>query len=460
MEKSFILLVDDNPKNLQVLGNLLEGTYKTAVAENGVEALEFVKKRMPDVILLDVMMPEMDGYEVCERLKADPATKDIPVIFLTAKTETEDIVKGFETGAVDYVTKPFNAAELLARVQTHLELKRARKEIEEQNKELLEAARLREDVERITRHDLKNPLNAIIGFPRFIMMNEHLTETQLKFLKNIEESGYRMLKMINLSLDLFKMERGIYQLQPVPVNIILVIDKIAAEMHNLMQSANLSLQVLWDGDPVGEKDRFAVWGEELLCYSMLANLIKNALEASPERECVTVTLAEEDEAILQIHNKGTVPEHIQNRFFEKYVTSGEKTKGTGLGTYSAKLIAETQNGSISMITSKQDGTTVTICLPKGAMVNEACVRREAMPRHREKQQPIIPAPQEELAVLYDLAMNGDIAELRAQIPKIEALHPKFAPFAARLGQLAGEFQVSKIQEYLKRYMEKELSVGG
>lgn len=123
-KKMLILAVDDNPRNLQVLGTLLsENNYEIAVAQNGLQALEFVKKNTPDLILLDIMMPEMDGYEVCRKLKSDIGTQHIPVIFLTAKTATEDIVKGFETGGVDYVIKPFNSAELLARVKTHIEVK-------------------------------------------------------------------------------------------------------------------------------------------------------------------------------------------------------------------------------------------------------------------------------------------------------------------------------------------------
>jgi len=369
-DKALILLVDDNSKNLQILGSLLEGTYITAVATNGIGALQFVKKRHPDLILLDIMMPHMDGYEVCERLKSDPATKDIPVIFLTAKIEAANIVKGFNIGAVDYVSKPFNTAELLARVRTHLNLKRAYEEIEKQNKKLLEAVRLREDIERITQHDLKNPLNAIIGFPEIIIADGNLTEKQIKYLRNIKESGYQMLHMINLSLDLFKMEQGLYQLQPVLVNIIPVIKKIAAEMYRLMQSKNLALQILLEGKPVRDKDTYTVWGEELLCYSMLANLIKNALEASPDGEQMTIALTEEHEAVIHIHNQGVVPEEIRDRFFEKYTTAGKKTAGTGLGTYSAKLIAETQHGSSSMITSERDGTTVTIRLPKGTTIQE------------------------------------------------------------------------------------------
>ncbi len=128
---SHILIVDDNLKNIQVLGNTLrENDYEIAVATSGKEALEWVDTEKFDLILLDIMMPVMDGYEVCERIKANPEIADIPIIFLTAKTEKDSIVKGFELGAVDYVTKPFNSAELLSRVKTHIDLKNARERLE------------------------------------------------------------------------------------------------------------------------------------------------------------------------------------------------------------------------------------------------------------------------------------------------------------------------------------------
>jgi DNA-binding response OmpR family regulator len=129
-KKSLILMVDDNPENLRLLGGILEQQgYATAFAINGEEALHFVLTEKPDLILLDVMMPGDDGYAVCRKLKERTYTKMIPVIFLTARTESVDIVKGFDAGGVDYVTKPFGSAELLARIKTHLELKRAREEI-------------------------------------------------------------------------------------------------------------------------------------------------------------------------------------------------------------------------------------------------------------------------------------------------------------------------------------------
>jgi len=122
-----ILIVDDNPLNLQFLGNILSRhEYAVGIAQDGKQALKFISTKLPDLILLDIMMPNLDGYEVCKKLKKDDYTKHIPIIFLTAKTEIKEIVKGFEAGAVDYVTKPFNSTELLARVRTHIEMKMLR----------------------------------------------------------------------------------------------------------------------------------------------------------------------------------------------------------------------------------------------------------------------------------------------------------------------------------------------
>ncbi|MCP4686680.1 MAG: response regulator, partial [Desulfobacterales bacterium] len=122
-KRKSVLVVDDNLQNLQYLGNILEENgFEPTLTRSGPRALKFLEHETPDLILLDIMMPEMDGYEVCKIIKEDVAVKDIPVIFITAKTETDDIVKGFDAGGVDYITKPFNSAELLARVRTHIEV--------------------------------------------------------------------------------------------------------------------------------------------------------------------------------------------------------------------------------------------------------------------------------------------------------------------------------------------------
>lgn len=134
-----LLIVDDISENIQVLGHVLDkANYSVSFATDGQQALDMIADNEFDLILLDIMMPHMDGYEVCRRLKQMPGKRDVPVIFLTARTEVDDIVKGFQVGAVDYVTKPFNRHELLARVRTHIELTTARKRIIEHNLQLAE----------------------------------------------------------------------------------------------------------------------------------------------------------------------------------------------------------------------------------------------------------------------------------------------------------------------------------
>jgi len=308
-------------------------------------------------------MPEMDGYEVCQRLKADEKTKGIPVIFITAMQEIEDETKGFEMGAVDYITKPISPPIVRSRVKNHLELELARKTLEKQNKELQEAAALREDVDRIIRHDLKSPLNLIIGAPQAITTFGQVNEKQQKYLRYIEESGYRMLDMINRSLDLFKMERGLYECKFDQIDVVDILKKVITETQSLCAMNNVEITVFVNGKQSTEEDSFFIAGEQLLFFSMLENLIKNAIEASLEGAQVKVYLDKGDSPRIRIQNRGAVPIAIRDKFFDKYVTS-DKEKGTGLGTYSAKLIAEAMNGNISMKSSEEEGTAITITFPQ------------------------------------------------------------------------------------------------
>lgn len=162
-----ILIVDDTLQNIQVLGTVLrEQQYQINVAQNGLQALELVAKVIPDLILLDIMMPELDGFETCERLKADEKTRDIPIIFLTAKTETDDIVRGFELGAVDYVTKPFNPTELLARVRTHLTMQRLRRELKVYNEQLEQMVAARTAELQVAHRELQVKVRELDGRDR------------------------------------------------------------------------------------------------------------------------------------------------------------------------------------------------------------------------------------------------------------------------------------------------------
>ncbi|NGZ06134.1 MAG: response regulator [Magnetococcales bacterium] len=363
-EKFKILLVDDEPTNLKLLREVLRHDYALVFARNAEEMLQHAAEG-PDLILLDVMMPAMDGYEACARLKANPVTRDIPVIFVTARVEIEDEVRGLEVGAVDYLTKPIQGAIVRARVRNHLQLRQARRIIERQNEELRTAARLRDDVEQIVRHDLKGPLNAIIGMPGALIADWKLDEERAHSLQIIEDAGFRMLEMINRSLDLYKMERGSYSVQAQPVDLLLVLRRIHSELHRMIHTKRLQLEIRVTGEPIVEGETFLVLGEELLCHSMLSNLLKNGVEASPRGSRLQVELDSlpSGMARIRVGNQGSVPETIRDTFFHKYITSG-KSQGVGLGTYSAWLIATTLGGAIRLNCSQEGETTIEIDLPR------------------------------------------------------------------------------------------------
>jgi len=459
-----ILVVDDTPANLRLLAEMLtDRGYTVRPVPNGKLALWGARgKTPPDLILLDIMMPDMDGYEVCQQLKADERTRDIPVIFLSALDDVLDKIKAFSVGGVDYITKPFEDQEVLARVETHLELKHAREKLQQQNRELIEAARLREDVERITRHDLKTPLNSIIGFPQVMMRDGNLTAKQSEYLKIIKNAGLTMLNMINLSLDMFKMESGTYKFKPVPVNVLPTIRRIINDTETIQMTKKLSAAILIDGKPADNEASFSVQGEELLCYSMLANLIKNAFEASPQEERITVELAEEKEmSVIRIHNKGTVPEDIRDRFFDKYVTS-DKESGTGLGTYSARLTAETQRGKIHLDTSEAKGTVVTIRLlsltpeMRSAARTAMSVPPSASPAKSDKKEHALDSdklkalPKEQIEALKTAATRTDLKGANAVIGRIREFDK---PLADALSELVSMYRYDIIQELLEKLDE-------
>lgn len=360
-----ILITDDNPINLRMLHYILVSDgYTVHSTEDGPRTLAFVQSQIPILVLLDVNMPGMDGFEVCRRLKSDERTRDIPVIFISALDDLSNKIKGFETGGVDYITKPFQVEEVLARVKTHLTIRNLQQELEKKNQELIEATHLREEVELVTQHDLKGPLSPILSFPKLIRKNEHLTEKQLKYLRIIEESGRRILDMINRSLDLFKMEKGIYEYDPTPVDVIPIIDSIMTHMQRSFEGKKISVKVTLDEKKAENGSRFMVQGEEFLCHSILSNLITNAVEASSRGQEIAISMRAQGETnLICIHNENSVPIHIRDKFFEKYISTNI-SKGSGLGTYSARLATETQRGSIHLQTSDETGTTITVQLLK------------------------------------------------------------------------------------------------
>jgi PAS domain S-box-containing protein len=238
-----------------------------------------------------------------------------------------------------------------------------------QEEQLRQAVRLREEVERMSRHDLKTPLNSVIAMARLLREGGRLAREDEELLASIERAGYRILNMVNLSLDLFSMEQGAYDFRPRPVDLAAVARRVAADLEGQAASKKVAVRVRGDGPSTA-------YGEELLCYSMLANLIKNAIEAAPDASEVTVSFAADgDTLLMRVHNAGAVPDEVRGRFFQKYATAG-KSGGLGLGAYSARLMARVQRGDIALESSEASGTTLTVRL---ALAREPAAAAEMSP---------------------------------------------------------------------------------
>ncbi|MFA7268573.1 MAG: response regulator [Sterolibacterium sp.] len=364
-----ILVVDDAPANLHLLLHMFKDTYRVRIAQSGEKALEICQSNNPpDLVLLDIMMPGMDGFEVARRMREHPTSENIPVIFVTAMTGDEVRLKGLELGAVDFVTKPIDPEVLKPRVRNFLRYVELHKQLQANYDSMLEVARLREDVEHITRHDIKGPLAGVIGLVQSLVDDESLNrKQQVEKLHMVEETTLQVLNMINLSSELFKIETGRFKLDAKPVKIGDILRRIVKVSRTTFAEKQITIAADTyepDGDEPPQ-----VLGDAMLCYSMFQNLIKNACEAAPERSRVNITMADEMPLRIVIQNKGAVPAEIRERFFNKFVTH-EKRGGTGLGTYSARLLAEAQNGTIALrVSDAENQTTITVTLPRYSEVD-------------------------------------------------------------------------------------------
>ena len=232
-----------------------------------------------------------------------------------------------------------------------------------------ELENLKEDVDRILRHDLKQPLNAIVGFPQLLEQSENLDEQERMFVRHISNAGFKMLQMVNNSLDMFKMEKGTYEYTPQVVNAVAVVFQVVSHSRLRIDEKKLAVELLINDRATSEDamETVLVRADEQLLYSLLSNLLTNAVEATDKATTITVHITHNENAaiptVIQMSNTGVVPEEIRANFFDKYVTMG-KHKGTGLGTYSARLLCRTMDYDISMKTSAEENkTTLSIFIP-------------------------------------------------------------------------------------------------
>lgn len=358
-----ILIVDSRPESLEELKEILKD-FNTICVQTGKEALCIAQSELPpDLILVDIMVSDIDGFEICEQIKESEKTKEIPLIFISSKNNRIDEAKAFELGAVDFIPKPVFPPVLRSRITNHLSLIVANKQLEDQNKQLLDGAKFREEVEHISRHDLKNPLSLVLGFSQTLIDDFAFDEQGKEFLQLINEAGFRMLEIVNRSIDLFMLERGTYELRPSVFNLLLLVRNLLRDYRRTIEFSKIKVIVYYNGRIQSSIDKCDVIGEELLYYSMISNLLKNALEASQQNEEILININDKEITEIIIKNRGEVPEEIRGQFFGKYVTSG-KRGATGLGAYAARLITETHRGNIVLDVSEPGYTSIRIRIPR------------------------------------------------------------------------------------------------
>lgn len=363
--KKRILVVDDVPSNIGLLSEGLKGEYTIIAAKNGQMALERAfSENQPDLILLDINMPEMDGYQVCRSLKDDPNTRDIPVLFLSAMEEVQDKTKGFKLGAVDYITKPFDIMEVKARIETHLALVSAQKQLKIQNQRLAELNKLKNDFVGMAAHDLRQPL-VIIGLVTQSIIKKikdlSLKEVDEKLIR-IRDSTKRMLALINNLLNVAVIESGNLELSMKPGSLKglirerLEMYEINARRKNIQIHTTLNEieNILFDHDYIAQ---------------VIDNLIANALKFSESNKNVYVSLVKDTSgAKVDIRDEGPgISEEDQAKLYGTFQKLSARPTGdeksTGLGLSIVKKVLEAHKSELNVVSQLGKGTTFSFTLP-------------------------------------------------------------------------------------------------
>lgn len=363
-EYQVIMIVDDVPANLDYLQDALSETgYPLAVFPSGALALERARAKPPALLLLDVRMPGMDGYEVCRAFQSDEALCEVPIIFLSALTGTEDITRGFECGAVDYVTKPFRETEVLARVRTHLALRKAKSDLRASYRKLKEQEALRDRLVHMIVHDMRSPLSVVMGHLQLLEGDLAGADEQYGNDVRTALAGARALRRI--TDDLLDVSRCEEESLPVHPKIASLPDLVREAIENAV--------------PPDERHRiaFSVPDEDIqancdpdLTVRILANLLGNALKYSPDAAPVSISVASLEAGGVEVRVRDQGPgidPQFHGRIFEKFgIVPDEgqnRLPSIGIGLAFCKLAAGAQGGSIHVESELGNGSTFVVRLP-------------------------------------------------------------------------------------------------
>ena len=380
-----VLIVDDNPKNLQVLGKILQNeNYKIEFAVEGKTALEWIKNTEFDLILLDIMMPEMNGFEVCKEIRSrSGVNNDVPVIFLSADNERESILKGFEHGAQDYVTKPFDVRELLARVKTQLELKYGKERLKEvnqwleekvnertlelkevnkklgkANEKLMNFDKVKAEFLNIISHEIRTPLNGIIG-PISLLKNK-LKDSNLSNLINILDISVSRLERFSLTaLAITELQTDSKKVTIREIKLNELIESSVNEKYKMLEPKNLHLQI----DPIPDELKISVDSKLLkICFG---SILENAIKYSPKNGNIFIRTTQEDASVVcEISDEGKgFSETALQRLFKMFMPGDPHIdQNSGLELTLVKLIMDAHTGKIEVRNRKEGGASVKLIL--------------------------------------------------------------------------------------------------
>lgn len=387
-DKKRVLVVDDNKENIRVIGSILrEQGYNTGFAMSGQQALEILTASDVafDLILLDVNMPRMNGFEVCREVRRMNEFNELPVIFLTANTETAHIVEGFKSGGQDYVTKPFNADELLARITTHIELREKRialqqlnglleekvkertKELEDSNHKLEVAYRELQQLDeskgmflQLISHEINTPLNGVIGFADYL--KEQLASTEYFSLIDIlSESAHRLNDFAQSSLIITRMRAFPNEYKKENIELKRLTDDVLKTNSERADKKGIQASMQWDAPST------IIYGNSELMNICLNHIVKNALQQTPENGSISITSREEnDHLILTFKDSGPgFPEKILDTLFEPFTTGDNRIDNNkGLGLAIVKSILDFHHADIRISNKPEGGAQVELLFSK------------------------------------------------------------------------------------------------
>jgi signal transduction histidine kinase len=358
-QKRQIMVVDDDPGMFDVIEALLyrEG-YELTYVSSGKAALDSLDTVQPDVILLDVMMPGMDGLETCRLLRADSQWKHIPVIMVTALDSKDDLVRALDAGADDFLSKPVNGAELRARVRSMLRIK-------EQYDTLANTLTLRQDLSNMVVHDLRNPLSSILLSSQLLLMHQQFDDKALTRIETIQNSAKELNSMINDLLILAKMEAGKLLLNLTEVDIRLLVTEVVNGFREIAEARSMTLQTFLPDHPCWHPI------DTHLFHRLLDNLLSNAIKFSPSQTSISVRILDahlspdstNQSVTVQVADEGPgISEELRQRIFEKYETGDRfsATRQLGLGLTFCKMVAEAHGGRIYVENNHPTGSVFSV----------------------------------------------------------------------------------------------------